>query len=346
MSGIMTCANITHAYEFASLRAAYTGPVQMIAFHPESKWLACATFDQLFLWDIQRRRLRYQAQMNVQALAFLPDGAALVVASGDILFLSVPDGAMQDALKGHPQGTACLDVTQLEHDVLLASGGMDGVVRIGNLNTRRLVCKLEHDAPVRQIVFSPDGTLLAALSWGEEDQARGAYVWDVQTGVLQNTLPASREKNLTFSPDGAWLAVDGKVFEIASQRVVYDLNERQIVFSPNGELMAASRGTYPSVVLWDAATGEQITTLRGHDEPVRSLAFNIQGTLLASGAGNLSALRSDSVETGELWLWTVPEPEKPKDERPVTKPLKQLGISDDDDDDDTLLKNLFGRFSR
>jgi WD40 repeat protein len=346
MSGIMTRANITEAFEFASLNTQYAGPVQMIAFHPENTWLACATYDQLFLWDIQRRRLRFQAQMNVQALAFQPDGAALVVASADILFLSLPEGEVQNSLKGHPQGTTCLDLARRDDDILLASGGMDGVVRIGNLNTRRLVHKLAHDAPVRQIAFSPDGTLLAALSWGDEGRPRGAYVWDVQTGVLQNTLSISREKNLAFSSDGAWLALDGKVFEIANQRVVYDLNEQQVIFSPNGELMATSRGTFPSVGLWDTATGDQVTTLRGHDEPVRSLAFNAQGTLLASGAGNLSALRSDSAETGELRLWTVPKPEKSADAPRVTKPLKQLGTSDDDDDDDTLLKNLFGRFSR
>jgi WD40 repeat protein len=166
MSGIMTRANITEAFEFASLNTQYAGPVQMIAFHPENTWLACATYDQLFLWDIQRRRLRFQAQMNVQALAFQPDGAALVVASADILFLSLPEGEVQNSLKGHPQGTTCLDLARRDDDILLASGGMDGVVRIGNLNTRRLVHKLAHDAPVRQIAFSPDGTLLAALSWG------------------------------------------------------------------------------------------------------------------------------------------------------------------------------------
>jgi WD40 repeat protein len=37
------------------------------------------------------------------------------------------------------------------------------------------------------------------------------------------------------------------------------------------------------VVLWDAATGKELATLKGGDEMVNSVAFSPDGNLLAAG---------------------------------------------------------------
>ena len=346
---VLNLTNVENAIEIAELGDDYPGPVQVIAFSPDSTLLACSTFDHVYLWDVRSRRQRWTQKLMARDLAFSPDGETLVVAGRDILFLDMK-GDQQATLKGHAQGTT--GVAYSPDGMLLASGGKDGVVRIGNLETKRLAQKFDHPAPVQTMTFSPDGLLLAVISWDKQDDIpRQVYIWDVVTGAQVNTLPCGREKNLAFSPDSLLLAVDGKVFNIVDRRVVHDFSENQIIFSPNGELMASSRNDFPSVGLRQVDTGEQVMVLKGHSDPVRSITFNADGTLLASGAGKLVSLMSDDDETGEVRVWGVPatesEPTEDEASRP-RKPLKRLG-AEEEDAEGTLLKpvqDLFNRLSR
>jgi WD40 repeat protein len=56
-----------------------------------------------------------------------------------------------------------------------------------------------------------------------------------------------------------------------------------VAFSPDGKLLAAS-GTAKTITLWDAVTGEEVRTLRGHSADVYSAAFSPDGKLLASAS--------------------------------------------------------------
>ena len=52
--------------------------------------------------------------------------------------------------------------------------------------------------------------------------------------------------------------------------------------SPDGTCIASASGD-DTLKLWDAATGRELRTLKGHVEGVSSVAFNKGGTRLASG---------------------------------------------------------------
>ena len=54
-----------------------------------------------------------------------------------------------------------------------------------------------------------------------------------------------------------------------------------VVFSPDGKLLATSSKD-KTVKLWDAASGKEIRTLRGHSGEVYSSAFSFDGKLLAT----------------------------------------------------------------
>ncbi len=347
---VLNLTNIENAVEIAALGDDYPGPVQVVAFSPDSTLLACSTFNNLYLWDIRSRRQRWTQKLVTRDLAFSPDGETLVVAGRDIIFMDL-QGEHQATLKGHAQGTT--GVAFSPDGTLLASGGKDGVVRVGNLETKRLAQKFDHASPVQALTFSPDGMLLATISWDNQgDAPRQVTVWDVVTGAEVHTLPGGREKNLAFSPNNDLLAVDGKVFNLADQRVIHDFSEDQIIFSPNGELMASSRNDFPSVGLRQVTSGDQIMVLIGHSDPVRSIAFNADGTLLASGAGKLVSLSSNDAETGEVRVWGVPASEIEVAEAETAtrprKPLKRLG-AEEEDEEGTLLKpvqDLFNRLSR
>ena len=57
-----------------------------------------------------------------------------------------------------------------------------------------------------------------------------------------------------------------------------------VAFSPDGKLLASAGGD-KMVRLWDPATGQELRTLTGHTDWVRSVAFSSDGKLLVKGLG-------------------------------------------------------------
>lgn len=133
---------------------------------------------------------------------------------------------------------------------IVASGGMDGTIKLWDVRSGRLIRTLEgHTASVLCLAFSPDGRTLAS---GSMDST--IKLWDFVEGVLLDTFEGhiNLVGTLALSPDGATLA---------------------------------SGGDDMTIKLWDVRAGKEIRTLRGHTARIGCLAFSPDGKLLASGGG-------------------------------------------------------------
>jgi WD40 repeat protein len=58
---------------------------------------------------------------------------------------------------------------------------------------------------------------------------------------------------------------------------------RPLTFSPDGRTLATA-GIGATVKLWDAATGKEKATLKGHTKLVAAVAFSQDGRALTSGS--------------------------------------------------------------
>ena len=61
------------------------------------------------------------------------------------------------------------------------------------------------------------------------------------------------------------------------------LGVHQVAFNPHGERIATASADR-TIKLWDAATGQELLTLGGHNAGVICLAFSPDGHRLASGS--------------------------------------------------------------
>ncbi len=316
----ITRLNAPHLQVVGLLQDDYDQPVRNIAFSPDSHTLVASTLDSITLWHVEKHQRLAHVKLSALHLAYSPDGATLALAGREIVFLDARTGKTKLTMKGHRNGTTGIAFSP--DNELFASGGMDGLVTIGSLATRRLVTSFEHQSQVRGLAFSPDGETLATIAWGDPQSPRALYLWQIRTGRKLAEIKCHTEKNLAFSPDGRYLAVDGLILDTHTLNERYDFKERMVAFSPDGALAATCRSDFNSIGLWDMHTGEQISLLKDHTQGIWSIAFSPDGKWLASSSGKLDTraiLKGDDAASSRdntVRLWGV--------ELEETRPLRSF----------------------
>ncbi|MBC8873184.1 MAG: ankyrin repeat domain-containing protein [Planctomycetes bacterium] len=287
--------------------------VYRVAFSPDSKYLATATYRYVHLWDIETKK-------RVDKF-----GSDLVGEGNVLLVQFAPDGNRLGAVYG------------------------DRVARVWDLRLRRLAKKISADN-VRFGPFSPDLTSIIAitdaggvevwdvkqsartvsLAWGKNQvglarflprgdgillaprQGNELQLWNATTGKrlliyepegyrgTLNDAVASPDSSTIFTASGSWV----QAYETATGKRLLQIRSQashSIAVAPNenGRFVAASSwlaNEVESIRIFDTTTRQQVAEFGKFEQPVYSVTFSPDGKWLAAGLKDNNVLVWDVSE--------------------------------------------------
>ena len=203
---------------------------------------------------------------------------------------------------------------------LAAVGQIDGknnpVVNLWNLESGTLVATRASQSAITALAFSPDGTSLAIASKNQNVQ-----LWNVarqEPVITLKTVGLGEIKNLFFSPNGKYLAIDSDklaVWEVKTQTELSQFKDKgytPLAFSLDSRLLLGN-GQTTNLVIWQVETGKVIGQTPGYasigvfsNDSKTVLAYN--GVADNWGSGIIS--RWD-IETGKVNQLVGHSKEKP-----------------------------------
>ncbi len=245
---------------------------------------------------------------NQQELS--PDGKVLATYSTGSR-MQLWDVTADKPLHSFPGHTGALQAVAISSKGVIATGGIDRLVRLWDTKGKLLHALKGHAAPVHQLAFSHDGKYLASAAQGYND--RVVTLWDVDTGkeVRQFRLDGMYAAGLRFSPDGKELYAlnaGGAViaWDVASGKQGREVksNGQPPQLSPDGRFLIAVDYNRGRVVFTDLATGKEARVVNPQpagEEFLPNVAPRVNIATITVSPDSRFVLLGDYTQKTSLW---------------------------------------------
>lgn len=305
-----------------------------IKFNPDGSMISSACEDGgVLIWNSatgQVKQITLSYSFGVSDIDFSPDGKSLAVGYArvwdmsqpiDIFLWNLESGMSYKRLSGH---LGIVNAVAFNPDGgQLASGGVDGTVRLWNTTTGDSKLILEgypmaegslymygttlENFPVSSLAFSPNGAILAVGGGGFWNPG-WLELYDANTSQRITMLfptcsfpcgGLSDVHEIAFNPDGTMLASAhgdgiGRIWDVTNRKELRELPDvhGSVAFSPDGKILITadvksegSMGTEVSggIHFWDVRTWKMLKLFDVGLESIRSIAISPDGKLLAVG---------------------------------------------------------------
>jgi WD40 repeat protein len=324
----------------------HTAQVASVSFSPDGRLLASASNDRsIRLWDVATGKCIHILQGHVDSIwsiAFaagvdrhgeLTPGRVLVSVGLDRTarfwdvsshiadstadnVRTIPNSRHLESISGHclktiqGDGYGIRSVACHPDGHLIASGGVDGAIRLWDVATGKCIHTFTgHTAGIWKVAFHPDGNLIASGSLNGEIR-----IWELDTNRCSHSLLKRNTWILgfVFSSHGDLLS-SGNADALRCWDVQTGECWRSIPQEPDAYLIALdvhpqgdyfiSVGNDNQIRWWDLKSGECFRHRSGRDGQLWDIAFHPAGHLFATIGGS-AAVKLWDADAGEcLGIW-------------------------------------------
>jgi WD40 repeat protein/serine/threonine protein kinase len=291
------------------------GPLDLrsVAFSPNSKRLVAASYDRrVNIWDMadgHLLRTYWEHRAAVLHATFTPDGRWVVSSDtgGNVHVWEAHSGRFIRGFRGHSGPVCCVAFSP--DGRRLATAANDQAIRVWDFTREQESIRVVPLEAASNVVFSPDGKLLAASGYlhsSGSPRIKAVRVWPVGHWSEPQFWEGHTDwvTCVAFSPDSKLLASGSndqsvRLWDVATGKTVQTLGHARpgdnsgrvtaVSFSPDGHCLV-SAGLDGMVKRWDAASGRLLEPVLRHPSPVQDVVYLPTGRMIAVGANGMGKM--------------------------------------------------------